>query len=101
MRLIPEVVIKGTVLSVTDKKTDAEGKALDKPYRLLTLAVLGNQGDAKTIELKSYNGYKAEVGKLIECKASVSCWAMKGRQGDVISGMSATIIEPATTGKAA
>lgn len=101
MRVIPEVLIKGTVLSVTEKKTDNEGKALEKPYRLFTLAVIGNQGDAKTIELKSYGSYRAEVGKSIECKASVSCWAMKGRQGDVISGMSVTIIEPVANIKAA
>ncbi len=95
MRLIPEVFIKGTLLSVTDKKNDSEGKPLDKPYRLFTLAMVGNQGDAKTIEAKSYGSYKAEVGKVMEIKASVSCWAMKGRQGDIISGMTVTISEPA------
>ncbi len=94
MRLIPEVLIKGTVLSITEKKTDSEGKVLDKPYRLFTLAMVGNQGDAKTVEAKSYGSYKAEVGKAVEFKASVSCWAMKGRQGDLISGMTLTITEP-------
>lgn len=94
MRLIPEVLIKGVLLSVTEKKTDSKGNVLDKPFRLFTLSMVGNQGDAKIIELKSFGSYKAEVGKAIEVKASISCWAMKGDRGDLMSGMSATMIEP-------
>ncbi|MBI5847513.1 MAG: hypothetical protein HZB31_06110 [Nitrospirae bacterium] len=91
MRRIPNAVISGVVMSVSDKPADPEKDK--KAFRLVKLSQIGKEGDAETIEIKVFNGMKVETGKAQTFNCELRSWMMKGDRGDYLYGLTATAIE--------
>jgi hypothetical protein len=91
MRRIPNAVISGVVLSVSDKPGNPQKN--QDPYRLVKVSQIGKEGDAESVEVKVYNGAKIEVGKVQSFPCELRSWMMKGDRGDYLYGLTATMIE--------